>query len=347
MKNKEIKILVIGAGGIGGTTAAYIARAGYSIEVVDCWPGLAQIIAEKGLDVKTPNETFIQKIKAYSSIEEIKDKKDVILIATKVNSLKSLANAIEPILKNDSVIVSLQNGMCEEYLSERFGNKRVLGCAVGWGATVHEPGKLEKTSEGKFIIGTINNQGCNHINFLKETLSLVAKIKYTNNIYGTLYSKLIINSCITTLGAICGLTLGQMLSKYKFRKIFIDTICEAVKVGRAKGIVIEKYAEKIDFNEFADRNSFIAILKKHLIIFMVGLKYRKLKSSSLQSLQTGRATEIDFLNGYIVDKARENNVNTPVNNLLIRLVKEIEKGIRTISPDNFNNTSIPHSLFNL
>jgi len=80
---------------------------------------------------------------------------------------------------------------------------------------------------------------------------------------------------------------------------------------------------------------------------MVGLKYRKLKSSSLQSLQTGRATEIDFLNGYIVDKARENNVNTPVNNLLIRLVKEIEKGIRTISPDNFNNTSIPHSLFNL
>jgi 2-dehydropantoate 2-reductase len=344
MKNQELKILVIGAGGIGGITAAYIARSGYSIEVADCWPGLAQTIIEKGFHVKTPTESFIQKVPAFSSIDEIKEKKDVILIATKVNSLFSLADAIEPLLKNDSVIVSLQNGMCEEYLSEKFGEKRVLGCAVGWGATVHEPGKLEKTSTGDFIIGTINNKGCNHSNSLQEILSKVATIKCTDNIYGTLYSKLIINSCITTLGAICGLTLGQMLSKYKYRKIFIDTICEAVKVGRAKGIIIEKYAGKINFNEFADRHSFISKLKKHLIIFMVGLKYRKLKSSSLQSLQTGRATEIDFLNGYIVSKAHEYNVNTPVNNHLIRMVKEIEKGIRTISPENFNRSFLTHSF---
>lgn len=347
MKNQELKILVIGAGGIGGTTTAYIARAGYSIEVVDSWPGLAQKIEGKGLNVKTLNESFTQKIQAYSSIEEINDKKDVILIATKVNSLQSLSNAIEPILKNDSVIVSLQNGMCEEYLSERFGEKRVLGCVVGWGATVHEPGNLEKTSNGEFVIGTINNKGCYHFDFLKVILSQVASVKCTNNIYGTLYSKLIINSCITTLGAICGLTLGQMLRKYKYRKIFIETICEAVKVGRAKGIDLEKYAGKIDFNEFTDHNSFMANLKKHLIIYMVGLKYRKLKSSSLQSLQTGRTTEIDFLNGYIVNKANECNISTPVNNRLIRLVKEIEKGIRTITPENFNNTAISYSLFNL
>jgi len=347
MKNKKLKILVIGAGGIGGTTAAFIARAGYSIEVVDCLPGLAQKIEEKGLYVKTPKETFIQKIKAFSNIEEIKEKKDVILIATKVNSLQNLSTSIDPILKNDSVIVSLQNGMCEEYLSERFGEKRILGCVVGWGATVHEPGKLEKTSDGDFVIGTLNNKGCNHFDFLKAILSQAAIVKCTDNIYGTLYSKLIINSCITTLGAICGLTLGQMLSKHKYRKIFIDTICEAVKVGRAKGIILEKYAGKIDFNEFADRTSILANLKKHLIIFIVGLKYRKLKSSSLQSLQTGRETEIDFLNGYIVNKARECNVNTPVNNWLISLVKEIEKGIRTISPENFNKSSISYSLFNL
>lgn len=347
MKNQELKILVIGAGGIGGITAAYIARAGYSIEVVDCWPGLAQKIEENGLYVKTPHESFVQKINTFSNIEEIKDKKDVVLIATKVNSLQSLADAIDPLLKNNSVIVSLQNGMCEEYLADRFGEKRVLGCVVGWGATVHEPGKLEKTSDGDFVIGTINNKGCNHYNSLQEILSKVATIKCTDNIYGTLYSKLIINSCITTLGAICGLTLGQMLGKYKYRKIFIETICEAVRVGRAKGIIIEKYAGKIDFNEFTDNNSFFARLKKHLIIFMVGLKYRKLKSSSLQSLQTGRPTEVDFLNGYIVEKASKYNVNTPVNNGLIKLVKEIEKGIRTISPENFNNSFMTHSLFNL
>lgn len=69
----------------------------------------------------------------------------------------------------------------------------------------------------------------------------------------------------------------------------------------------------------------------------MGLKYRKLKSSNLQSLIRGRKTEIDYLNGTIVDAGRRNEVPTPLNEAIVRMVHEMEGGSRGITPDNFRD----------
>ncbi len=332
----DLKILVIGAGGIGGITAAHIKRAGYNVEVVDNLPGLSGKIQDEGIHVFGETKEFTEKMTAWSSIQEIPDKKDVILIATKANVLSQITEEIKSLLKDNSVVISLQNGICEEYLIKATGKDRVIGCIVGWGATVHEPGNLEKTSGGDFIVGTIDGQSVNHFDFVVEALTTTAPVVVSDNVFGWLYSKLIINSCITTLGAICGMTLGKMLSLKKIRNIFIQIIREAVMVGKAAKIKIEKYAGKLDFYSFAEKESWLANIKNHLMIRIIGFKYRRLKSSSLQSLETGRKTEIDYLNGYITTKANEVNIQTPLNNYLIQLVKEIENGERSISIQNFN-----------
>jgi 2-dehydropantoate 2-reductase len=69
----------------------------------------------------------------------------------------------------------------------------------------------------------------------------------------------------------------------------------------------------------------------------MGMKYKKLKSSSLQSLERGRLTEIDFLNGYIASNGKMHGVPVPVNTALVDMVHEIEDGKREISPDNLND----------
>jgi 2-dehydropantoate 2-reductase len=336
MQRKNPEILVIGAGGIGGITAVQMATAGYHVEVADCQPGLAQVIEGRGIEVINGGYSRLRKMKAWSDIAEVESRKDVILIATKANALESVARAIIPIIKENTVIISLQNGMCEEYLADRFGNEKVIGCVVGWGATVIKPGVVEKTSEGHFMIGRIGEARPNHYDFVKKILSAVAPVSETDNIFGCLYSKLIINSCITTLGAISGLTLGTMLTKWRVRKIFIDVIRESVTVARARHLHIDKYAGKIDFYFFADHRGWLAVIIQHLIILLVGIKYWRLKSSSLQSLQTGHKTEIDYLNGYIARKASESNLDVPLNIKLIKMVKEIESGIRKISYQNFD-----------
>jgi len=336
MKTQPLKILVIGAGGIGGVTASRITKAGYDVEVVDCLPGLAEKIQTQGLHVFGHGPNFHQKIRAYSSIEEINEPKDIVFIATKANSLPAIECLIPTILKKDSVIVSLQNGICEEELGKIFGEEQVIGCVVGFGATVHEPGNLEMTSGGAFVIGKIGKKEPNHFNDVFEILSTVTKTKTTDNIFGYLFSKLIINSCITTMGAISGVTLGKMLSQQKYREIFISVVREAVTVARAQGVGLEKYGGKINFYKFADKNSPLAKLKQHLLLAFVGFKYRKLKSSGLQSLETGRPTETDYLNGYLAKKALESHVDVPLNNFLINLIKEIECGVRSISEENFD-----------
>lgn len=79
------------------------------------------------------------------------------------------------------------------------------------------------------------------------------------------------------------------------------------------------------------------LIFKHAIMLAVGLKFRYLKSSMLQSLERGRRTEIDFMNGYVVERGQEKGVPTPVNAALTAMVREIEAGVRPISPDNLES----------
>jgi 2-dehydropantoate 2-reductase len=79
---------------------------------------------------------------------------------------------------------------------------------------------------------------------------------------------------------------------------------------------------------------FLTRFYKDLLVRIVGRKYGKLKSSSLQSLERGRRTEIDFLNGYVVEQARRAGVHARLNESLTRMIREIEQGQRRLSPAN-------------
>ncbi len=159
----------------------------------------------------------------------------------------------------------------------------------------------------------------------------------SQNIIGNLYSKLIINACITSLGAVCGLYLGQMLSRVKVRRIFMAIMKEAIAVADAMKLTVEPYGGRLDYYRLTRNDSAAMRFFAHLLIMIIGLKYRRLKSSSLQSLERGKPTEIDYLNGYICLQGDQHGVDTPVNDTVVRMIKEIERGERPITPKNFND----------
>jgi 2-dehydropantoate 2-reductase len=194
------------------------------------------------------------------------------------------------------------------------------------------------TSEGDFILVYPGKKRDDFLFMLSGILSSVVPAKTTDNIIGHLYSKLIINSCITSLGSVCGLYLGKMLSITKIRRIFIEIIREAVNVADKMNINIEVFGGKMDFRKFIEGKGIFSDLRRHLLILIIGLKYRKLKSSGLQSLERGKPTEIEFLNGYIVRNGRSLGVNVAVNESIVMIIHEIEKNERKISLTNFNET---------
>lgn len=340
MFNKTSRIAVVGAGAIGGITAGFIARAGYDIELVCKYRDLADKIAHHGVHVFGVKGDFRAPMPAVEKIRELSGTKDIILLATKATDMLEAARELLPFLTETSVVVSLQNGICEDALATIVGRERTVGCVVGWGATMLAPGELEMTSTGEFVVGNIDNKSDSRLPFIQEMLSTVVPVEISNNIIGYLYSKLIINSCITSLGAVCGLALGEMLSVKKIRNIFIAIMHEAIAVANAMGIKVEVYARKLDYYKFLNREDFFNNLKRHLTIYLIGFKYRKIKSSSLQSLERGKPTEIDYLNGFIAESGKRHGIPTPINDRIIQIIKEIETGKRKISMDNFNDSAL-------
>ena len=327
---KTKRILVVGAGAVGGVTAAILAREHYDIWLVAKYPELAEKISNEGIEVSGYCGDLCMKVPAVARPAELTGKFDYVFMATKADSLINAARETLPFMHEQTRVVPMQNGICEEALASVVGTLRTIGCVVGWGATLVAPGKVEMTSGGEFVIGNWNREKDEKLEEVAGILRYILPTETSDEILAHLYAKLIINSCITTLGAISGLGLGKMLAKRYIRDIFIEIIREAMAVADAMDLNVKPYAGKLDYYQFLG-SGMMASFKRHLTIRVIGFKYRKLKSSSLQSLERGRKTEIDYFNGYISSKGKEYGVKTPVNGKLTRMVQEIENGMRTIS----------------
>ncbi len=334
----NLSVAVIGAGAIGGVTAAFIAEAGYDVQLVCKHTQKAKQFKSEGIHITGVRGDRYVKLNAVAEIEDIADKPDIALIVTKAYDMPDAARRLLPFLKEDSLVVSMQNGICIEALSDIVGAHRAVGCVVGWGSTMLPDGTLNMTSEGDFVIGGIVS-GID-LSVLARVLDSVVPTHISEHIVEDLYSKMIVNACITSLGVLSGLYLGQIMKKRSAREIFLSIIREAMAVAGAMKLSIPPYGGKLDYLSLIRGNSALDHFRQHLMIRIIGFKYRRLKSSSLQSVSRGKPTEVDYFNGYIAKKGAETGVPTPVNTRIVQMIKEIEVGKRKIDPVNFEDESL-------
>ncbi len=339
-----MKICVIGAGAIGGVTAAYMAKAGLDVTLVTKHPEIAAIANGNGLSISGVKGAECIRVPAVAAIDELGSGYELCLIATKAYDMPACAKQVLPHLTDDALVVSMQNGICTDALSDVVGVSHTVGCVIGFGATMKAPGELEMTSTGEFVIGLPDKSRPALLEELRQALSAVVPARISDDIYAELYSKLIVNACITALGAVCGLYLGEMMQRKDARRIFLGVIAEAVRVADAMGLTIPPYGGKLDYHKLMQGSGAVDRLRRHLTIRVVGMKYSKLKSSSLQSLERGRPTEIQYFNGYIVHKGAEVGVACPINARLTKMVEEIEHGKRHITTENLSDIQLTAAL---
>ncbi len=338
MPTDDYTIAVIGAGAIGGATAAFLKKAGWDpILVCKHADTLAQV-TDPGLEVTGLKGMHTVPLRGVLAVADLPGDLDIVFLATKANDCVAAARELRPRLHSGSIVVSLQNGISEEALAAVLGRERVAGCVVGWGATNSGPGKIEVTSAGEFILGNIDHRSDERLETIQPMLDAVQPTRISDNIMGELYSKLMINACINTLGAITGAPLGKLLAVRRIRSVFIALLQEALDVANAMGIrVAPSTGGKLDYYAFLSGNGWLPQFKRHFVIRIIGFKYRRIRSSSLQSLERGRSTEIDYLNGYICDRAAEHAVPAPMNQAVVAMIKEIESGKRAMSMANMDD----------
>ncbi len=333
------RVLIIGAGAIGGTLGALLSRAGCDVTFLTKTEESAADIRSRGLTVRGVRGTFTARPRAEARAANLSWPMDAVLVAVKAYDLAGALGPVRPAIPADCPVVSLQNGICIEELEALVGPDRAVGCAVGWGATMHGPTEMELTSEGDLSIGCRSASGQARLEDLRSMLARAFRTAISEDILGTLYSKLMVNCCITTLGALSGTTLGQMLRLRSCRSLFISVMREAMITARAAKIQVPPFAGKLDYYAFFKGDGWLSDVRRHLTWRIMGMRYRRLKSSSLQSLERGRLTEVDSFNGYVVRTARAHGLSAPLNERLTAMVHEIEQGRRAIQPANLEGVT--------
>ena len=334
------KILILGLGAIGGILAGRLIEAGYSPSLITNNLEITQAIIKNGIQIVGKNGSEKFKSEAYTNLNEIPDnfKFDIIILAMKTDGVVEAAKNSMLLLATNGYFVTIQNGIVEEAVSAVVGKENVVTGIIGWGASMLGPGIYKKTTTGYTFIGEFDNTITNRIKELEALLNTSAQVKVTKNIRGAQWTKLAINSTINSLGVLTGQSLGVMLKNKKTRELFLLCYQEVVDVAVALGFRLEKVTDNDPMLLYRPNNSGpFKRWYKDLLVKFVGRKYSGARSSSLQSLERGRKTEIDFLNGYVIEKARQVGIGTPVNSSLTQFVKDIEEGSRPISPQNIQD----------
>ncbi len=334
-----LRILLQGLGGIGGVVAARLLRAGYGPTLVTGNAEITAAIKQEGLRVKTLSEEFTVAAEAYTDLAHLpKDSRfDVSIMLMKANPVVAAAQKTLPFLAEDGYLLTCQNGMVEDAVAAVVGRQRVLAGIVGWGGTMHAPAVVEKTGPGAIHLGELDGSHSPRVRALASVLRYVSPVVVSGNIVGAMWAKLAINCMITAMGALTGQTMGQMLRQKRARLAFLNIYREVVDTAEALGVKLERIAVHPRLLYVAKNAAWPTRLVKDSIARAIGLKYRRLKSSALQSLQRGRPTEIDFLNGYVAARAQETKIAVPFNRAVTRLIKEIEAGERQIHVDNIRD----------
>lgn len=331
-----MKTLVIGAGAIGTTVAVLTKEAGYDISILCRSEETQRIISKKGLTLKGAKGEHTVHFTCYKSIKEIGDNKfDICFIATKYAGMAKAATDILPCLKENSLVVGMQNGICTSELAGIVGNDRSVGCMLGYGATRLSATEVDMTSLGEMYIGMPGGLHPGTLDYLKSMLDCIVPTKISDDITRQQYSKLIINSCINATSAITGKTLGEVIGDIRARKLFLAIAREGMHVAKAMKIDVPKYGKMLEYKALMIMdNAVYNSLCRYVVWLVAKLKYANVKPSTLQSLERGEKTEIDIFNGYFAEKGDEYGVPTPVNHKLTEMIHEIERGERKITSDN-------------
>ncbi len=332
------RFLVMGCGAIGGVLTAALAETGQDVTVCTTNKAIHAVVSERGLQVVGEGAPRHVRAKVALGVPGVSgvsngEKFDYVLLATQPPQVEDAAREALPVLADDGAMVCLQNGLCERRIARIAGDDRVIGAVVGWGATMPEPGLYEKTAAGGFTLGYPAGDpfGADHDD-LVSALEAIGPVETTQNLRGKRWSKLAINCAISSLGTIGGDRLGALMQHRIVRRLALEIMTEVVQVARKEGVRLEKVSGTLDLSWIAltEEEMRVAgspsLVAKHGLLLAVGFRFRRMKSSMLSAIERGRTPAVDFLNGEVVDHAREHGMRVPVNHHVRDTVWAIANG---------------------
>ncbi|MGH7355613.1 MAG: ketopantoate reductase family protein [Candidatus Rokuibacteriota bacterium] len=332
------RIGIIGAGAIGCVVGGLLTKAGHDVTLIDQWPEHVEAMRQQGLRLSGAIDDVTVKVRALHlhEAQRITEPFDAAFIAVKSYDTEwATALAVRHLAEPDGVVVDFQNGINDERVAAVAGRHRTLGCVILIGAGLYEPGHALRTDAGKsgFKIGELDGRDTERARVLARLMSAVAETQVTTNLWGERWSKLALNCMANPLAGLSGLGTAEVRTDPGTRRLMVMIGAEAIRVGRACGHEIEPIFG-ITAQRFVDAAEGRGLAEVEADISRDAGTRSGGRPSMLQDVMRGRRTEVDYLNGYVVEQGARVGVATPLNTAVVAAVKAFPVGAITPDPSN-------------
>jgi 2-dehydropantoate 2-reductase len=304
---KEIKkVVVLGAGAVGCYFGGMLARSGKDVLLI-ARDNHVNAIKKNGLFMECQSFQEHIAIDASSTLEGVADA-DLILVCVKSPDTNGAIQEIKDLINPDALILSLQNGVDNtERISQVVSNK-VFPAVVYVATSMSGDGHVKHFGRGELIIGNMSQSKPASSELQKICdLFLNANIPCTvsEGIQRELWLKFLVNCSYNGISAIGQISYGEMVQQEIIKKLIDDLTTEFLLVAHQESINISAADAKIVNEQIAKT--------------MAGQK-----SSTAQDLMRKKPTEIDYLNGLIIQKATQYGLAVPNHKVIYALVKMLE-----------------------
>jgi 2-dehydropantoate 2-reductase len=323
-----MNIAIIGAGAIGSVVAAYLMKAGKNVILIGR-DDQVKAVQKNGLHVRgvRREETIPVEIRPRLDKEY-----DLVIFTVKTQDLEEAVRRNGAFFKN-GILLSSQNGVqADDILGKHVNRGNLYSSIVMFGATYTKPGEVVLNFEGDWIVGKPFGPKDGRLDDIKEVLSPAFSVAVSDDIIGMKWLKLFVNlnNCIP---ALVGRPMQEVFADMDFCRLSVLLLREGIEVVRKAGIELVSLpnfpAQRIYGLAQMPVEEAAGIINKTL----TGLSKEPLYGSVLQSIMRGRASEIDFINGQVVQTARKLNLNAPLNEKAVELVHRVERGRKFFKPD--------------
>lgn len=310
VERDAMRMAVVGAGGVGGYFGGRLAQAGVDVTFIARGATLEALRA-RGLRVDSINGDFHVQVKATddpSSVEPV----DAVLMATKTWQLQDAARQIVPMLKPDTAVVPLENGIdAPEQLAPIVGPGRVLGGLCGIVSYIVEPGHIRHAGIEPFLLfAELDDQPSERVALLRATFeSAGIKVQETDDIHRSLWSKFLFIAPLSAIGAATRMPVGVWRSIDETRALAERMLGEIVALAQARGVKLSEAAVMATMQRYDNMPP-------------------ESTSSMQRDVECGRPSELESQLGVIVRSSREHGLPCPVSDALYAALLPLERRAR-------------------
>lgn len=326
---------MLGCGAIGSSAVADLVEAGHDVTAIDPWPAHVEAMKANGLHVRMKDREVRVPVRALHLCDAASENLafDVVLLASKSNDHRWMAEFIKPRLQPDGVLVGLQNGMNDDSIAEVVGRGRTMGCVVELQAELFTPGEIQRntTRDGTwFSVGELDGSSSARAREIEALMRNVGRCEITGNIYGAKWTKLIANTMTMGPFGLLGLRNFEAAALPGMFELSVRLGKESFAVGARLGYRIEPlFGLRAD--EFAGSSEENLVTTMKTLLSHIGGG----RTAPIHDHLKGRHSEMDFITGVAARKGKELGIPTPFNDAVLEIDGRINRGELRMDPDNY------------